>query len=325
MRRISSLVVLTCVACTVPDADIAGRDPDAVADTQRADTLTSGGDTTANTDTATTGDAPGTDATIADVVETGVDAGRDLSTDKTKFLGSPRCPSGVLLCEDFESGTLDTATWTTGGTAPFVDGVHSARGTKALHVKRVNNGNSTIKETKTFPAPNNRYYGRMLVWYEQMPYETTTPVFNFAHWTIIAATGTGVSGEIRVGGFLQGGVNKFGVGTDNRTDPAGTGDWTMIDKDPGGSPKPVPTKEWICIEWMHDGEHNETRFWWDAVEHPSMHTTETIHGGTAANPYILPQFTAVTLGWAEYQTSTQTYESWIDEIIIDKERIGCVL
>ena len=30
-------------------------------------------------------------------------------------------------------------------------------------------------------------------------------------------------------------------------------------------------------------------------------------------------------GWQEYQTSTQKWEMWIDEVIIDKERIGCVL
>ena len=89
-------------------------------------------------------------------------------------------------------------------------------------------------------------------------------------------------------------------------------------------PKAVPLKEWLCIEWMHKGDTSETRFYWDATEHPSLYTSETKHGGNA-NPYTLPDFTNVWMGWQEYQTSTETFEMWIDEIAVDKERIGCVL
>jgi hypothetical protein len=49
-----------------------------------------------------------------------------------------------------------------------------------------------------------------------------------------------------------------------------------------------------------------------------------MHGGNS-NPYTLPTFTNVWMGWQEDQTSTETFEMWIDEIAIDKERIGCVL
>jgi hypothetical protein len=51
----------------------------------------------------------------------------------------------------------------------------------------------------------------------------------------------------------------------------------------------------------------------------------TPHGGNSTQPFILPQFTNVWLGWQEYQTTTETFEMWIDEIAIDKERIGCVI
>src|SRR4051812_8355827 len=37
---------------------------------------------------------------------------RSFSTDRTQFFGSSRCAqSGLLLCDDFESGTLDRNTW----------------------------------------------------------------------------------------------------------------------------------------------------------------------------------------------------------------------
>ena len=293
-----------------PGQDSGGGGGDATADS--ATDATPAGD-------ASTHDAPGGgDGSNADAS----DGGRDYSTDPSKFYGNSRCAqAGVQLCEDFESGTLDKATWTVNGNAPVIDGVQHARGSKALHITLNGNGLSTIKETKTFPEPKNTYYGRIFVYFNQLP---TSPGMPYAHWTFIAGSGTMVSGEIRVSGQLQNGVNHFGVGTDNRVDPMGTGDWTNSDNDPMGMAKPVPAKSWACIEWMHKGDTNETRFWWDAVEHPSLYTSSTMHGGNNF-PYILPQFTNVWVGWQEYQPSTENFELWIDEIAIDKERIGCVL
>jgi hypothetical protein len=215
---------------------------------------------------------------------------------------------------------IDKSVWTVSGTAPVVDGVQHARGSKALHVTQTGNGLSWIKETRTFPEPNDTYYGRTFVYFQSLP----APPMTYAHWTFIAASGTGVSGEIRLSGQLQNGKNLFGVGTDNRVDPMGTGDWTNSDNDPTGMPSAVPLTQWICIEWMHNGSTNETRFWWDATEHPSLSTSSSVHGGNPT-PYILPRFTNVWLGWQEYQTSSETFELWLDEIAIDGARIGCVL
>jgi hypothetical protein len=248
------------------------------------------------------------------------DGGRDFSTDRSLFFGASRCAqAGVQLCEDFESGSLDKSIWTVSGTAPIVDGIQHARGGKSLHVTQKGNGLSYIKETMTFPEAQNTYFGRVFVYFNALPASPLT----YAHWTFIAASGTGVSGEIRVSGQFQNGTNLFGVGTDNRVDPMGTGDWTNSDTDPARMPSAVPQKQWICIEWMHQGSTNETRFWWDATEHPSLYTSSSIHGGNPT-PYILPQFTNVWIGWQEYQTSTETFELWVDEIAIDRTRIGCV-
>jgi hypothetical protein len=291
----------------------------------------SGGAGSASTDvgtgaSATTGTGPssttGTGTTSAQSGTGGGMPGRDFSTDRTKFFGASRCAlANVQLCEDFESGTLDPNIWKVTGTAPMIDGVEHARGNKALHIKQVGNGASYIKETKTFPEQNDTYFGRAFVYFKSLP---TTAGMSYAHWTFIAASGTGTVGEIRLSGQLQNGKNLFGVGTDSGTSPTGTGDWTNSDKDPNNMPLAVPTGQWLCIEWMHKGDTNESRFWWDATEHPSLYTSSTMHGGNM-NPYILPQFTNVWLGWQEYQTSTETFELWIDEIAIDKERIGCVL
>jgi hypothetical protein len=246
--------------------------------------------------------------------------GRDLSTDRSTFFGDSRCAdAGVELCEDFESGMIGPA-WTVSGTRPVIDTMEHARGAHALHVTQKGNGLSYIKETRTFPAPNDTYYGRVFVYFKSLP---TPPGMTYAHWTMLAASGTGVAGEIRVSGQLQDGKNLFGVGTDNQTE-AGTGDWTRSDDDPEGAPMAVPLGQWLCIEWMHKGDTSETQLWWDGVAHPSLSTTTSVHGGNA-NQYLLPQFNQLWVGWQEYQTSSETFELWIDEIAIDSRRIGCVL
>jgi hypothetical protein len=254
-------------------------------------------------------------------------SGRDLSPNRAAFFGASRCATAHLqLCEDFESGALDPGTWQVNGDTPIVDTQEAARGTHALHITKTGNGLSYIAETKTFPEPNDAYYGRAFVYFKSLP--APTAAFSYAHWTFIAASGTGVTGEVRVGGQMQNGVNLFGVGTDSLTDPGGSGDWTNADRDPGpaGTPTPVPTGQWLCIEWMHDGAHNQTRLWWDAVEHPSLDTTPaTPHRGNAGVPFTLPQLTRVWLGWQEYQRTTEPFEMWVDEIAIDPGRIGCVI
>ncbi len=248
---------------------------------------------------------------------------RNLTTDTTQFGlgGASRCAgAAVQLCEDFETGALDTKTWTVSGTPPVIDGLQRARGQKALHIKRAGNGQSYIRESKTFPAPNNSYYGRAYVYFATLPGLPMT----YAHWTFAAASGTGVAGEIRLSGQLQNGKNLFGVGTDSQGQAGGTGDWTTSDKDPNGQPAAVPTGKWLCLEWLHKGATNETRFYWDAAEHPSLSTTTSKNGGNG-NPYILPTFTNVWIGWQEYQPSSLNFEMWVDEIAIDPARIGCVL
>ncbi len=243
------------------------------------------------------------------------DASSAFSTNRGDFglAGPSRCAgSGLLACEDFESGVASTSLWT--GRAS-VDEVHAARGTKAWHIRLATSQTSFLTTTKIFPAPNNTYFGRMFV------YVTSLVTSAYTHWTMVEATGTGVPSKIRVGGQRD----LWGVGSD-----AGpTGDWTRNDNDPRNNPRRVPLNEWMCIEWMHDGANNETRFYWDGVDHESLHTTATNHGygngGTATAPYNMPVFNRLQIGWAEYQTvAGGMFELWVDEIALDSQRIGCV-
>ncbi|MGE0328112.1 MAG: hypothetical protein AB7K71_17290 [Polyangiaceae bacterium] len=247
----------------------------------------------------------------------GSGAGRGYySTDRNEFFGAPRCADlDVDLCEDFEAGALDTNTWTTRGTVTL-DNTLAARGSQSAHFHAEGNGFAYISETKTFPAANNNFWGRMFFYIDALP---VTP--DYAHFTLIEGTGTGDTSRVRVGGQYR----KFGVGSDGGP----TGDWTNIDKDPTqDSAKEVPEKEWVCIEWQYDGSKDETHFFWDGVEHPSLATYPDVpHGGNSGAQYLLPDFNEVWVGWWMYQggSTPDHFDVWIDEVAIDGERIGCSL
>jgi hypothetical protein len=235
------------------------------------------------------------------------------STNRDEFFGASRCSSAFELCDDFEATTLNTTRWRVQGPAPTIDSTRAARGMRSVHFRTTDNGLSLIHATSIFPATNNTYWGRLFVWFDSMP---TAPMW--AHWTIVGAIGSGTEAEVRLGGQYDGDSNRFGVGTDHGP----TGDWTTLDDDPGD---PVPVDSWVCIEWLHKGDTDETRFFWDGVEHPSLHTSPTEHGGPQSEDYVLPEFEDVFVGWWLYQAGTTppAFDVWIDEVALDGERIGC--
>lgn len=252
-------------------------------------------------------------------------AGRSYSTNRDDFFGASRCGNaGLLLCDDFESGSLNTALWKVKSQTPTFDSTRAARGSQSVHFHTTATSISGIETTKIFPANLDTYYGRLFVYFEAVP---TSP--QWAHWTIVGANPTSASsikGEIRVGGQFDGTINRFGVGTDGGP----TGDWTNLDNDKMGGTTKVPEGQWICIEWMHDGDSDQTRFFWDGVEHPSLDTTkDTKHQGNASVQYTLPDFASVWVGFWNYDQGKTVvpdhFDVWIDEVALDSARIGCDL
>lgn len=236
-----------------------------------------------------------------------------LSTDRGDFFGDSRCAASpdLLFCDDFEQADIDAAAWDKQGNGTVViDSSQQARGASSAHVHADGNGFAFLRHSLSFPVQDNRYYGRMFVRFDELP---TAPLW--AHWTIAEASGTGDGSLIRVGGQWNGTLNRLGVGSDGGP----TGDWTDLD---GDEP---PPDTWICVEWLHDGQADVTRIWWDAVELPSLATTANDHGGNAV-PYVMPEFESVWVGWWLYQgnPTPPAYDVWIDAVALDDERIGCV-
>lgn len=227
---------------------------------------------------------------------------------------------GLTLCDDFEGEEIDTAVWsieTSAGNSISPTTEQARHGSKSLHIV-ANNGYARLRNESAFPMPNNDYFGRM---YLRVARFSTAP---WAHWTVGEGAGVGDGSLIRVGGQYNSSAqaNRWGVGTDGGP----TGDWTMHDNDPPGSPSEPPVGTWVCLEWEHKGSANETRFFVDGAEHPSLATTATMHGSNNAGvEYILPEMTSFWFGFWQYQEdSSAPFDVWIDLVAIDDERIGCL-
>jgi len=240
------------------------------------------------------------------------------------FFGASRCAgAGLLLCDGFETDAIDTGLWNVSKSAQNVlenTRDYAARGEQSVHIM-ADNGYAFLRNESIFPVANNDYYGRMFVRVERFS------TVDWAHWTVAEGAGTGNDAKVRVGGQYvrtdfdtNTWANRWGVGTDGGE----TGDWTNADQDPLGQVVEPAILEWVCLEWQHFGSTNETRFYLDGVEHPSLYTTAQDHGGDSGQ-YILPQMTSFWFGWVQYQEDPMPFDVWIDEVALDDERIGCTL
>jgi hypothetical protein len=89
-------------------------------------------------------------------------------------------------------------------------------------------------------------------------------------------------------------------------------------------------KDWMCLEWLFKGDTSETRVWVDGTEQASLHTTATeFRDGDQemGKKFVHPEYTKLRVGWWLYQSDATpaSYDVWVDEVIVDDERIGCVL
>jgi hypothetical protein len=227
--------------------------------------------------------------------------------------GASDC-SEALFCETFESladgPAQRTSSWepvTNNGTLTL-DAVH-ARGARALHVHTTGNGRAYI-QTLSFAPPGNSFWGRMHLWVTAFP---SAP--NYAHYTLVEATGTG-AGMIRfIGGQFISPTALWGVGSDGGP----TGDWT--NHRPSA---PAEAGKWLCLEWEVAAADNTVRIWIDGVAKPDLTVSTTMHGGTQVD-FVFPTFNRIWFGWWLYQSgpTPNEFDLWIDDIKLATTRVGC--
>jgi hypothetical protein len=223
-----------------------------------------------------------------------------------------------LFCEDFETlpvGAGASSQWsadTQQGTVA-VEAGHSAGRGKVLHLHTDGNGRAFLT-VNNFVAPANSYFGRIMVKVDAFP---TAP--DWAHFTMIEATGSAAGGEIvRPFGGQYAPTNNgtfLGIGADGGP----TGDWTNWRES-----APAVAGTWRCVEWEMQAADNRVTLWLDGADNPDLTVSTKSHGGSTAD-FVLPVVSTIKIGWQLYQANPTpaAYNVLLDNIALGSTRIGC--
>lgn len=232
-------------------------------------------------------------------------------TRSTSDAGAPSARCAHRLCEDFESATAGSlpsgwsvvAGWNS-GTPQVTDAEHHG-GAKALKSAVAANGQPRAMRTLTdLGATAGKHWGRIF-------YKVKTPAPLPAQGGVIHNTLVGLKGstEARVVDTVVNPQGKHQFLYNLPDDSCCTGssyDYASYDG------------AWHCAEWYVDAATQTYRFYFEGKEVPSI----GFSNGTQQRAHI-EQFSAIYLGWINYQTPKTPYEAWFDDLAIGDARIGC--
>jgi hypothetical protein len=232
------------------------------------------------------GGAPGDAASTA---EGGTpDAGSDAATAACK----------ALFCEDFETGKLDTTRWEldVGYDAANTVTVQAAkvrRGGFAAHAHLASTGGgfANIRTKAPFPALASDLWGRA--------YVLQTVDATVGHNALVKMESNG-AGVLEVGQSM---------GKVQLTFYPPTGE------NPAGYATSIPEAKWTCLEWHMAKTAPQIELFADGVSLASY-----TYSGAAA----IPTFSAIKLGLETHSSNTSTDDVYIDDVALDRARIGCL-
>lgn len=278
----------------------------------------SGTDDTAVPDDATSDDAAVDAATDTLASDTGGSIDAPAETSDAPADAPPACKA--KLCDGFEEpadgAPPNPKIWTkavAGSGTIAVTSEMAHGGKQSLKVVAPSGSYETfVKESVTFPATDNSFWGR--VWFR---FEEAMPN-DFVHWTLFEARGTTSNNRVRYGGINNPHSGSFF--TDAflfNVETQGMGE-KGIDDDPTPI---IPEKTWICVEWHYVGKSgaNEAHLYWNGVERTKV-AADTAWFETK---FVMPEMDSLYLGWAIYQTISKPYVVHIDDVAIGDTRIGC--
>jgi hypothetical protein len=244
------------------------------------------------------------------------------------------CPPGAL-CDDFESyaaGAPPAGDWI----VDLDDGaatIETARAFSGAQAVRLTSGGDrrafiAREGAPLFPATNNTFYGRMMVFLESAPQTNV-------HWTMIEARGHSAQGdevELRYGGqhpiFAEDGAFAGSQLMANFETPEwyGSGEGPKTDCwRHAAETDLMPTDRWACVAFAFDGARNEMRFWLDGAPVPEL-TVQGVGQGCvhqpADYPWRTPAFDRINLGWESYQDDPER-TLWIDDVALGPEPLAC--
>jgi hypothetical protein len=213
--------------------------------------------------------------------------------------------------------------------------MRAARGQHSAHIQQPSAVSRVmLRETSTFATTGNHFFGRFFLYlnYTQDPLDCHTGTcVNLVHWTVASAGGDFMEGgqtyrpDVRaVGAVNQGllvnldGGPKAEVGISDDGNVPGYAGMDASHRD-----------QWMCFEFEYAGEGDaaEVRVFWDGVEHPGLHYS-TANRGDTGELWPIPKYDYLDFGFAHYQDYSSVvprFDAWLDEIVVDDERVGCAL
>lgn len=257
------------------------------------------------------GVAPASSTPVRDAAVAASDAGKPVVDASTPPAASGCAAHDYAFCEDFEaaqSGTLPEG-WTiapgwNSGTPSVTDAEHHG-GTKALKAAVASNGQPRASHGLSgLGALAGKHWGRVF-------YKVKTPAPLPNQGAVIHNTIVGLKGstEARVVDTVVNSEGKHQFLYNLPDDSCCSGssyDYASYD----GS--------WHCAEWYVDASTQTYRFFFEGTEVKSIgfsnHSPQRSH---------IEAFSAVLLGWINYQTPSKPYEAWLDDLAIDDQQIGC--
>ncbi len=239
--------------------------------------------------------------------------GADGSSDSTGAAGEGCDAGDYIACVDFESATLGgfpdgwglrpSGVW--GGNSIGVTDEDAAHGSQALKIEGSNVGAQWMTYMGDVTPLADGHWGRM---YFRMGTPIPWPGGGVIHGDVFEARGNwnGSTHQVRWAA-IENNQMKHNWGYNVQTSNAGefifetsyVYDW------PG---------DWFCIEWHHDQGAQQATLWVEGEE---------ILAVTSDQDPQLPSFDDISVGWANYQDANPQFVVYIDDVVLDDERVGC--
>jgi len=243
--------------------------------------------------------------------------------------GASSCPG--LICEDFETGSIDPAKWDTStkGGMLAVQTQQVAHGKYALHVQGLASGSDDWATLLAKEVPS------------ALKAATT-----FGRASIYFSAGVSASLHIQ---FPFAGSNGTGSGsgpaplTKTRYLEVGSynGQWQLsMDihdvspniEDSAYSGGKIPTDKWICVEWELEDQPERITLWVGGTQagvfdnmHINYSSVGTKSGGAiydGKTSGLIGVFDTFGIGFHDWHP-TKAFDIYYDDVVLDTKRIGC--
>jgi hypothetical protein len=242
-------------------------------------------------------------------------------------------PQRLLFTDDFEAHAAGQHPGTPWSEATFksgaviaVDSEHSFSGRQALHIftprgAKYRRGYVAIHLNTPVPDAQSGMYGRARVFLDAAP--VALPGAPPVHWTLLQ--GEGRSADDRYNSIYRLGVegtDGLGLMANFETTPPVTTDCKQE------STVKLPVRRWACVEWHFEVATQELEFWLDGVRVTHVRgrgdSGASCKGNDLAGEWKAPpKFDSFYIGFERYADSANDQDLWIDEVLLEPERVGC--